>query len=99
MEQLAVTPSPQPVFLGVDVSREVARQGIAVMKIGADGEAQRAALADYYDAPTSCYCAVLGRMAPCGWCTRDIGADLDPCDICGCEECGCSPERREARGD
>lgn len=54
---------------------------------------------DYYDAPTACYCSVLGRMAPCGWCTRDIGAELDPCDICGCDECGCTPERREARGD
>lgn len=25
--------------------------------------------AQWIEAPESCYCAALGRMAPCGWCT------------------------------
>ena len=31
---------------------------------------------DYYEFD-SCYCSALGRMAPCGWCTREIDEDLE----------------------
>lgn len=32
---------------------------------------------DYYEPPAACYCSVLGRMAPCSWCTDPERTDDD----------------------
>lgn len=53
-------------------------------------------MTDYWERPTSCQCAGLGRMAPCSWCTdyarecQRCGAILDKDDVLPsgyCEPC------------